>query len=254
MILFRKKIGPLAQSTLEYSLITALVTAGIVLMGPYVIRSWNAHMKGYEDAVLDSHQDPLLDEPDPDVSMPGCECGDLEPKNCEGSWETVHCSPLEMLWGTFPCDPPGCEKFFPDVHVIAECRADEACCRDWHLSGPPLICGVNVPGPHGPCDDGAAQVERECAGGWEYGCSNEVSPAFSNPYPRECVFECNQSMLPPDPGTFVKCKDSGYDPDDEIGLSGDTDYTFVEFGQCNPSPALSAKCEIQCCPDWCAEN
>lgn len=43
-----------AQSVIEYSLLIILVTAGVLVMSPYMIRSWNANMKGWEDSVTDS--------------------------------------------------------------------------------------------------------------------------------------------------------------------------------------------------------
>ncbi len=37
-----------AQTTLEYAMIIMLVILSIVVMGPYVIRSVNAHMRSWE--------------------------------------------------------------------------------------------------------------------------------------------------------------------------------------------------------------
>ncbi len=48
-----------AQHTLEYMVLLILIMAGIIIGGPYVIRSWNAQMKGWEDSVRDSMTDPL---------------------------------------------------------------------------------------------------------------------------------------------------------------------------------------------------
>ncbi|MBI5024361.1 MAG: hypothetical protein HZC18_05090, partial [Candidatus Omnitrophica bacterium] len=42
------------QHTLEYLILMTLLMAGIIIGGPYVIRSWNAQMKGWEDSVVDS--------------------------------------------------------------------------------------------------------------------------------------------------------------------------------------------------------
>jgi hypothetical protein len=38
-----------------------LVMAAIIIMGPYIIRSWNAQIKGWGDSVTDSFQEPLSD-------------------------------------------------------------------------------------------------------------------------------------------------------------------------------------------------
>lgn len=48
------------QSVVEYSLVILLVAASIIIMGPYVRRSWNAHLKMLEGSVDDSQNDPLI--------------------------------------------------------------------------------------------------------------------------------------------------------------------------------------------------
>ena len=50
------------QHLLEYMVLSILIMAGIIIGGPYVIRSWNAQVKGWEDSVVDSMNDPLLNE------------------------------------------------------------------------------------------------------------------------------------------------------------------------------------------------
>lgn len=51
------------QHTLEYMILLTLIMAGIIIGGPYVIRSWNAQVKGWEDSVIDSLNDPLVEAP-----------------------------------------------------------------------------------------------------------------------------------------------------------------------------------------------
>ena len=46
-----KKSG---QHAIEYMVIITLVMAGIIIGGPYVIRSWNAQMKGWEASAINS--------------------------------------------------------------------------------------------------------------------------------------------------------------------------------------------------------
>ena len=48
------------QSIIEYSLVIMLVSASLITMGQYLIRSWNAHVKTLEDSVADSQNDPLI--------------------------------------------------------------------------------------------------------------------------------------------------------------------------------------------------
>jgi len=52
-----------AQHTLEYMILLILIMAGIIIGGPYAIRSWNAQVKGWEDSVKDSMTDPMIEAP-----------------------------------------------------------------------------------------------------------------------------------------------------------------------------------------------
>src|SRR3989338_9053956 len=61
------------QHALEYVILMTLIMAGIIIGGPYVIRSWNAQMKGWEDSVVDSMTDPPTEAPPDIVSIPGCD-------------------------------------------------------------------------------------------------------------------------------------------------------------------------------------
>ena len=53
-----KKID--AQHTIEYTILLTLIMVGIMITGIYVIRSWNANLKGWDDSIQVSLQDPLL--------------------------------------------------------------------------------------------------------------------------------------------------------------------------------------------------
>lgn len=55
------KLSQKGQHTLEYMILLILIMAGIIIGGPYVIRSWNAQVKGWEDSVVDSMDDPLME-------------------------------------------------------------------------------------------------------------------------------------------------------------------------------------------------
>jgi Flp pilus assembly pilin Flp len=51
------------QSIIEYVLIAVLVILGIVIMGPYVLRSVNAHFKLWDDGVQDSFTENITQAP-----------------------------------------------------------------------------------------------------------------------------------------------------------------------------------------------
>jgi len=50
------------QEFIEYAVLLMVVMLGVVVMGPYVVKSWNAQVKGWEDSVMDSYYDPLADK------------------------------------------------------------------------------------------------------------------------------------------------------------------------------------------------
>lgn len=62
--------GKKGQNTLEYTTIILVVAAGIIVMGPYVIRSVNAHFKSWEDAVNDAVNDPMEEASPSEIPPP----------------------------------------------------------------------------------------------------------------------------------------------------------------------------------------
>lgn len=52
---------PRAQSTLELIMVIILVLAGIIVMGPYVIRGVNAYMRSWEIAVDQANSNPNVE-------------------------------------------------------------------------------------------------------------------------------------------------------------------------------------------------
>ena len=112
MSLSRHKKKLAGQHTIEYIILLTLIMAGIIVMSPYVIRSWNANLKGWEDSVVDSQEDPFL-EAGP-ITIQGCDPSGWEDQgcnfgiaqNCTGS--SLSCSKVESLEiRTF--SPGGCE-------------------------------------------------------------------------------------------------------------------------------------------------
>ena len=79
-----------AQSTLEFIMILILVLAGILVMGPYVIRSVNAYMRSWEISAEQTKHNPnvalLPQDLDPNISPPEtCEdvvCSDYSYDSC----------------------------------------------------------------------------------------------------------------------------------------------------------------------------
>ncbi|MBF0533322.1 MAG: hypothetical protein HQL23_09575 [Candidatus Omnitrophica bacterium] len=51
------------QQISEFTLVFIFIAIGIIVMGPYVIRSWNGQMKSWDDSVHDSLTDQLNSHP-----------------------------------------------------------------------------------------------------------------------------------------------------------------------------------------------
>lgn len=245
-----KKLDSKAQQALEFSIMVALIVAGIIIMGPYVIRSWNANMKTTEDSVTDSFRDPLKKVPPPDIDVDGCSCGDWQYGNCGGG--TSDCPPTYREKYKI-CTPTGCEEG-RDID-ISDCEEDQTCCT-WY--------------PIGCCPDkvGLAQVEGDC--GKDYHpvvCTDDDN--VKNTVPDDTIREWNAACLhtctgelPSGPegasGIYYRCKNvlaSGgnpVDPKDEIELTEDTPWSFVEEGGCIDDDAH--KCQIECLCPYCPHD
>ena len=100
-----------AQSVLEFCLIITLVILNVLLMGPYFIRAVNAHLKGWEDSVADSANDPLNPAGVGSGGF-GCSC---DPVNMGCGLRA--CAASEMLVMTL-CNPVGCPGAEGEVCVL----------------------------------------------------------------------------------------------------------------------------------------
>jgi len=128
-----------AQSTIEYCTMVALVMVGIVVLGPYVIRSVNAHFKMWEDTTEDAFLDPLSDRDPTGLPTPQCRCP-FKPIGCG----LGGCKKTEMYWDK-DCVPLDCELPEP------KCEVENSCCEE-----EPGPCGVGCPPP------GEQQVKITC--------------------------------------------------------------------------------------------
>src|SRR3989338_373736 len=124
----RNKSG---QNIIEYSLLLILVMAGVYVMGPYVIRAWNAQVKGWEDSIEDSHSDQLLPPGATPTLNPPCDCLLINPCGlttpCCGQGT---CQSFEDS-RQFICTPlgSGCN---PNDGKFT-CTPDENCCGPWQF-------------------------------------------------------------------------------------------------------------------------
>ena len=242
-----KKLNKTAQHTIEYALILSLVMAGIIIAGPYVIRSWNAHVKSLEDSVTDSMRDPLLDEPNPNVTLPECNCAWVKYYPLWVGCGLDPCEPTERL-EKYECSPAGCGESLG--LETTKCVSEPYCCTNW---GPTGLCGANAPCTQGQehclsvggdwrCEDGYEAYSQECGGsvGSQTKCVKNSGL---------CDYHC-QGELGTDPGNYMVCVDS-QGRDDEHLTNNRTQYFFLNYDE---DCTEGRKCEIKCCPNWCAEN
>jgi hypothetical protein len=229
------------QHTIEYVILLTLIMAGIMIMGPYVIRSWNAQVKGWEDSVVDSLQDPLIGAPAGSINISGCDdqlvwfdlgcnLGALDECNPANS---VNCSPIEMLqWKEYlkdRCQCPSEKKI--SVGNYLRCVEHALCCTAWSPSGAaiqPNDCGSPT------CPYGQVRQTRACGAG-----GLPTSQCVSDP---ACVFSCLGAPGPSTPPAYGTC-DPPYPA--YVGLLDDTPYTYVDPGLCD-----GTKCQVQCSPSY----
>jgi hypothetical protein len=235
-------------------LITTLVCAAILVMGPYVIRAINAYFKTLEEDIQYSLTEPITQGPPTGYQFPTCSCPPA--LAFVGCGNGAACPRREEIWGR-TCDPIGCETQFYRGLIMQECRDNPLdrfptakCCEDPFYTG---NCGnnaVNVAG--GGCPQGEGEVGQRCGsdGGavvvtdyWCDGIRNEA-----------CIYSCVPEGTPVDgpPGTPPpKDPDSEWcDPDtvdpawpNQIGLIADWTTVSVSSGGCTGRP-----CESECQP------
>ncbi|VAX36693.1 hypothetical protein MNBD_UNCLBAC01-1245 [hydrothermal vent metagenome] len=189
-------------------------------MGPYVIRSWNAQVKGWEDSVIDSFNDPLTEAPS--VTLPGCECTWQD----EGCLIGPGCSNIKQRYFTNLCLPAGCESEMIPAPPPDKCVWDDSCCTAWSPANPAVSdCGINaIP----PCPLGEARQTRQCG--------ETLTESRCEPHPN-CIFGCTEP-----PAKITLFEEYGdLCPGDEAGITTPTPYTYVNDNSCT-----GAKCEIQC--------
>lgn len=224
MRIFWKIKGTKAQHTIEYAILMTLIMAGIIITGPYVIRSWNANLKGWEDSAQVSLQDPLLEVPAAPITGctelswvdEGCNLGTFDP--CTG--EVFSCGMQQMLQRR-GYSPAGCQcagAFPPSV----ACTTDPSCCSPWEPDPPTKAdCGA-------PCPVTQYLATRICGNGIvETACLDDPI----------CSFECTS---PPFVG--IAPQYGAMCPGDDTGLAAPLLNSFVDPGECTDP----TKCETEC--------
>lgn len=218
----------LGQTAIQYILIAALVSAGIIIGGPYVIRSWNANIKTLEDSVTDSYQDPL-DEADPFDYDQDCECQDWSgeaPNQCG----VGGCGDFQVQL-TRLCTPLGCNP--NDGQPLERCVSDSSCCNQWEqLDCSHLLGSID----HG-CQNGDMVHQRLCNGGRD-------AQYFCEPNHGRCAAECigvDESTPPPAKYTKGWCE-GAFD-----NVVGKNPVTYTDRGTCETGVDIEEnQCVAEC--------
>ena len=234
MLLFfqnrRKRSG---QSLIEYALLITLMLAGVLVMGPYVIRSWQANVKGWDDSYKDSFQDPITASPPagfdvgctctPDVvpcATPPC-CGFGSCLETQDS-ELFICSPTKCGTGSDTCtDNPNCCSEFIPLPTPGEC-GNHGCAADEVLYV--RYCGSDDPTSTSLYTNSGPPTRFECRQN------------------ANCLFSC---LNPPDPIADPQYAPAGCLQDD-VGLTINTNVTFVDPGGCSIPVGSAPKCQWEC--------
>lgn len=245
---FKNMKRPHGQSIIEYSVVIILVAASLITMGPYVQRSWNAHVKSLEDSVSDSQNDPLIQAAvEGDIIVDRCLCAYEKDINCltidpnvtpNACCGIAPCNPYQAA-ETWNCIPNNCAP--PPGGAAVQCYEAAGCCDAWVNT---LNCGsdaTNAPPPSldGTCPDG--QMEQT------HLCGNEAGAGTIQTWRCNPDFACNYSCLvtpdPPAPLFADLCIDSSNIPDDErLAQADNGTRILVATGSCTDG----TKCEYEC--------
>ncbi len=223
MRLVQQKIG---QTIVEYALLITLVLAGVMVMGPYVVRSWNANVKGWEDSYQDSFQDPL-GQPLKSTRM-DCFCEYRKPcvdPPCCGYGSCLGTEDSEE----YICDPVNCEPLRESI-----CQEVKECCTTPVQLGAPEACGT------------AGCLDSEVPATYRCGRDNlEDPPRFECQFNPNCKNRCFGGPTPGDPAYAPDIC-----PNDNINLIVNTPVKYVEKGECSAPDGSTPKCQWECAPGF----
>ncbi len=237
-----KKLKPsCGQTLIEYAVLLMIVMAGMIIMGPYVIRSWHAHVKGYEDSVRDSINDPIDQTSENPRAIPRCDCEYIQPDVCKnptapccGDVYGSGCAKTEETKMTWVCTPSniGC---IPPSSPPPLCVNNDKCCP-YKCNDPNGNCCGQGTGPNG-CNGNMADMYlvRTCDSG-------PVSPLDDR-----CIKDfCTKGCL----GVTPDLSDPHYKTicdGDQDNVFDDTPWTTIsEEGCSDPDINDTKKCQVEC--------
>ncbi len=252
------------QNLLEYSTLLILVMSGIIIMGPYVIRSWNAHVKGWEDSVSDSQQDPLEFSNSTETEAPECTCRIGRPVPPCASTDTSvpccgtgGCGETESLISMKIYEPRNCIPLpgndCPSAPPSPLCETNSSCCTDWTDVG----CGsgtIRLPVPRVMTNPDGTTVDCSFTNQLlqKHQCGNLSGSGPTQTWYRcidnhtSCTFACEGSL----PDFSDPAVAAAYGPlcaGDDTGLTKfGIDYSYINQGTCDDPVNRNTKCQYEC--------
>lgn len=244
------------QSTIEVAITVILVITAVVAIGPYILRSINAHFKLWDDSVQESFEDQFVEaHPSP-------------PTACDCTWEFADCgvSGCKENEGLFQknCTPVGCDtglSCIPDDRCCTQPQRTAVCWRSAddipYPASSATIDHVNATRPsmcgsyHYPCQPwdriwqftcGTHAGQQVCVQG-----TNTQDGACGD---RDCTPVCKTFQIPHNLKVALGCDTdptgvSCLCPGANIGLVDDTDIHYV--AACPPDPSASVgSCNVGC--------
>jgi len=153
---------------IEYVFIAVLVILGVVIMGPYVLRSVNAHFTLWDESVQDSVTENLVQAPVsviPNITL-NCQCTSTN-AGCGGG-PGSQCGPNQQIVNHL-CTPQLC-----DGAPSSSCVLDPTCCSTWVDQG----CGTTPLGQSPPpnnCNYGYQIQVQQCGANAATQCVQDSS-------------------------------------------------------------------------------
>jgi len=208
------------QSIIEYTIIVILVILGIVMMGPYALRSVGAHFKLWDYSVHDSYSESLAQAPVndvPDIST-NCACQDNVPMppDCGSSLAGSLCGPNQNIV-THTCNIQGC-----DGEPATKCVLDTDCCNLWTN----IRCGRTPIGQNPPANDCNYNFEVQ---GHQCGSNTAIQCV---PDAAHCAPTCLGNVFTLDGVASIPCPN---EPPQSGSLDQTYGITYVsDKAQCDP--------------------
>lgn len=210
-------------------------------MGPYVIRSWNAHVKSWEDSVKDSVNDPLEQTQDSPAYLPDCVCRWQAPPECINTLVPCcglyGCGQFQETVQAEICTPIGCNDPNPPGK---QCADNPQCCSQVYNDD---ACGEGSD-PSDPCPCLPEEMCQKAPCGAVGVFKKRCMPGHPT-----CANVCSGMGVLPPAGSLESQKYGPMCPGDDINIFPPNNVLkFITEGTCSvpPNSDPTNKCQMEC--------